>query len=222
MGRQGHGGDHQGRAGKACRNPYDCWRGRRVFILASGPSLTEEDAQKVKNEVVIAVNCSIRLAPFAACLYAGDFKWWQAYEEDWRGFGGMKATISAEAARKYPEIRKYDMRARDVLSREGLATGNNSGYQAANLAFLHGATEIYLLGVDCKANPGQNHWHPDHAARGKHRLTNPSGGLYRQWAQNWTKIHKALEAEGVKLVNCSRDSALTIPRMDLESVLDSA
>lgn len=173
----------------------------------------------LRGEKIVAVNCSIRLAPFATCLYAGDFKWWQEYEQDWRGFAGMKATISPEAARRYPELRHYKMRCREVLSRDGLATGNNSGYQAANLAYLHGATEIYLLGVDCKAEPGKNHWHPDHSGRGKHRLTNPSQGLYRQWRKNWTKIHAALESEGVKLVNCSRDTSLTIPHKPLEQVL---
>lgn len=97
------------------------------------------------------------------------------------------------------------------MGREGVATCGNSGYQATNLAYLLGAARIGLIGFDMK--PGKHHhFHGDH--RGG-TLTNPTDGLYRDWIKGFSEIHEALQAEGVELVNCSRETELTIPRMSL-------
>lgn len=60
-----------------------------------------------------------------------------------------------------------------------------------------------------------NHFHGDH--RGG-TLTNPTAGLYKQWIEGFSEIHRLLEAWGVELVNCSRETALTIPSKRLEDV----
>lgn len=108
---------------------------------------------------------------------------------------------------------------KDGLGKNGIATGGNSGYQAVNLAYLLGANPIYMLGFDMKPKHGVNHWHGDHDRRGEHRLTNPNSNVYRQWIKNFSKMHREAQEVGVDIINCSRETALTIPRMSLEECL---
>jgi len=128
----------------------------------------------------------------------------------------MRYSINPMACREFG-CRRVDTEARTGLGRRGVATGGNSGYQAVNLAYLLGASRVVLIGFDMQgAGPGRNHFHPDHNAGGRHNLTNPTESLYRQWRRRFSEIHEALAEEGVALVNASRETALTIPRVDLE------
>ena len=82
--------------------------------------------------------------------------------------------------------------------------GNNSGYQAINLAFLFGATKIILLGYDmCVSQDGRRHFFGDHP---KEIHANSD---YREWVPRFEALGKDLESEGVEVINCSRRTALT-------------
>lgn len=100
------------------------------------------------------------------------------------------------------------------LGKDRLHTGGNSGYQAVNLAYLLGASRICLLGYDMQPTGGKTHWHGDHK-----KLSNPTPGSYKRWRQHFTRLHQDLVAEGVELINCTRETALTVPRMELEQCL---
>lgn len=201
------------RTGGDSGNPYGSWRGA-VFILASGPSANQEDARKAKEKGrVIAVNCAIRLCPDADALYAADHQWWKKYEDDWRDFRGLRFSINKQAVQEYGCI-YVPIEAKEGLGRKGVATCSNSGYQATNLAWLLGAEQIFLIGFDMKPKDGVHHFHGNHQGLG-----NPTPNLYDRWIRGFANIHKRLKAEGVELINCSRDTALTIPRANLEDVL---
>ena len=107
------------------------------------------------------------------------------------------------------------MEGKTGLGRQGVATCGNSGYQAVNLAYLLGAKRIGLLGFDMRPKSGANHFHGDHRGGS---LTNPNAQLYRRWIAGFSELHRLLEAEGVELINCSRETALAIPRADLCSI----
>lgn len=191
--------------------PYGAWRGETVFILASGPSACKEDAQRAKEKGrVITVNCAIRLCESDA-HYAGDHKWWDFYRDDWKDFRGLRFSINTDAVVEFDCIH-VPVEGKRGLGKRGVATCGNSGYQATNLAYLLGARKICLIGFDMK--PGKaHHFHGDH--RGG-TLTNPTTGLYRDWIKGFSELHEALAGEGVELVNCSRNTALTIPRASLD------
>lgn len=78
----------------------------------------------------------------------------------------------------------------------------NSGYQAINLAYHFGAKEIYLLGFDMQRTNGLSHWHGDHPKGWA------NGGDYRDWINRMNELAIDLRREGVKVVNCSRETAL--------------
>ena len=162
-------------------------------------------------------------------LYASDLKWWTEYRQPkpdmgwpgWPSFDAVKVGFPGDVHGHHPEVLQVKMGAsgRPLCLDGALAPGGNSAHAAANLAFCLGASEIYLLGVDCKAQGQRNHWHADHCGRSRNRLTNPNRSLYKVWISNWIRLHAELARYGVQLVNCSRDSALTIPRRKLEDVL---
>lgn len=79
----------------------------------------------------------------------------------------------------------------------------NSGYQAINLAYHIGAKEIFLLGYDMQRTGGLNHWHPDHPKGWA------NGGDYADWRKRLAELSADLTSAGVKVVNCSRETALT-------------
>jgi len=87
------------------------------------------------------------------------------------------------------------------LGREIIHFNGNSGAQAINLAYLMGATRIILLGYDMGAT-GQSHWFGSHPKG----LTN---GNYSGYVSNFTKLAADLAREGVEVINCTRQTALT-------------
>ena len=63
----------------------------RFVCIASGPSLTPEDVQAVKEwrdagkGKVIVVNTTFRAAPWADAMFAMDAKWWPIRTAGWVG-----------------------------------------------------------------------------------------------------------------------------------------
>lgn len=93
--------------------------------------------------------------------------------------------------------------------------GGNSGYQAINLAYLWGAKTIILLGLDCSKSPdGQAHWFGQHGPE----LTQQQP--FDLWQSNFPALAQDLKDHGVRVINCSRQTALTcFERMTLEEAM---
>jgi len=195
---------------------YGAWDVDRIVVVASGPSLTREDVKRIRGERVIVVNTTVKMIPWADVLYACDLKWWEHNENLWRDFQGLKVTWAKPAAAKFNILYAYGKKEKG-LGRDSLHTGGGSGHMAVNLAYLL-ATErlkqIVLLGFDMQYKDGQPHWH------GRHRRTsNPSENALKKWADRMVEMYKDLDSLGIDLINCTRESALTIPRKPLEDVL---
>jgi hypothetical protein len=94
--------------------------------------------------------------------------------------------------------------------------GMNSGYQAINLAYLMGATHIVLLGYDMQPTGGKQHWfgeHPDELR---------TGPLQSMFAPKFVRLALDLEAAGIRVTNCTRETALTcFKRASLQETLAS-
>lgn len=189
------------------------WPGETVVILASGPSLTREDVEYVRGKArVIVINSTVDLAPWADVLYACDGRWWH-----WRKgapeFQGMKYSIDIQASRYDVTVLKSTGVEGLELRPHALRTGKNSGYQAINLAVHFGADRIVLLGYDMQPGPnGEEHHHPDHPNR--------SRSPYPSFRAQFPALVAPLQALGIEVVNCTRQTALTcFPQAALEAVL---
>lgn len=93
-----------------------------------------------------------------------------------------------------------------------LHSGQNSGYQAINLAYLMGAEVILLLGYDMARRNGKGHFFGEHPETLNHKTD------YRQFITNFDSIKP--DQYGIEIINCTRDTALTaFPKMDLEKAI---
>lgn len=185
--------------------------GETVVIIGGGPSLTLDDVRYCKERApVIAVNDAYRLAPWSYMLYACDLKWWQWHEAAAR-FHHNKWTTSLEA---HEQMGIHYIRGADG---DGLSTdpelihfGQNSGYQAINIAYHLGASRVLLLGFDMSiAHNGQSHWFGDHPDK----IRSSYGG----WLKNFETI---AEQNLIEIINCSRHTALkAFPQATINEVL---
>lgn len=183
------------------------------FCLASGPSMCREDAEAVRGRGrVIAINNTLELAPFADIHYSCDAMWWRTYWGRFEGFAGRRMGLAHADLPAGVEPRQH--RNAPGLGLDLIHTGNNSGYQAINVAFLEGATTIVLLGYDMQS-AGQ-HWHAPHPTP----LANFSRGMPELCRPKFSPLAHDLRARGVRCINASRATALEcFERIPLPDVL---
>ncbi len=193
----------------------------KIICVASGPSLTAEQGFQISctsDWKVIAVNNTWQRVPMADVLYACDQQWWKMYYLDVAArFKGESWTGDRWAAHKYGlcHVQLYD---KPGLSVEHgvIHSGANSGYQAINLAYHFGAREILLVGYDMQMTYGMSHWHGDHDSN-LPPMPNVNGGRtplvssyaeFPMWVARFEDLAKDLHDTGVKVTNCSIETAL--------------
>jgi hypothetical protein len=185
-------------------------------VIASGASLTQEDVDYCKGRAaVLCVNNAYQLAPWAAALYACDAQWWNHYNPR---FLGRKITASNE--RLHGDLQTQVERI-EAVNREGISqeagvvhTGGNSGFQAVNLAYLWGATHIYLLGFDMQETNGKKHFF------GAHPQPLQNTAHWHIMAKRMDAVAMDYAAAGVTVINCTRETALkAYRRAAIEDVL---
>lgn len=140
------------------------WPGETAFIIAGGPSVTQEQVDRLKGRKVIAIKLSIEKAPWADFLYFADGLWWKTHKATVKAFQGRMVTT----ADLYGVDRVFKLlkAAPPGLwpTPDGLAVRRTSTSGAINLAFHLGAKRIVLLGLDGKLAPdGRTHHHTPHA-----------------------------------------------------------
>lgn len=150
------------------------------------------------------MNDAWQLAPWADVLYACDGRWWDAK----RPQAGQQAP-GLWVSQDEPACARYGLAYAPSRTGQGLCRepwvvnqGLNSGYQALNLAYHFGARQVLLLGFDMQKTGGKSHWFGDHP--GKLNVPSP----YTEFVKRFDLLAKDLEAEGVNVINCSRDTAL--------------
>lgn len=173
--------------------PTPKWAGQTVACLASGPSLTAEDCQRVRDAGVrtITTNDTFKRAPWADILLATDHGWWQQHMHEMVP-GPARWTCSYAAIKEFHELE---------LFRTNLAT-RNTGAKAIELAIHLGAARVILLGYDCSLEKGV-HWHGKHT-----RTTNPDVKVVGEWFDHFETMARFAKDRGVEVVNCSRHTAL--------------
>lgn len=199
------------------------WNGLCI-VAAPGPSLTEEVAEACKGHHVVAVNDAWRRVPFAEVLYAGDSSWWEHHGgvpefvgEKWSAHGDRTVNDKRLCWLRYG-LKLVRGRFDPGFSFDPAAIhyGENSGYQAVNLAALMmGAVgKIALVGFDMKMVDGKRHFFGEHPPE----LRSTASG-YQKWPLKFAQAAKSLPA-GLEIVNCTPGSALTcFPMRELSEVL---
>ena len=131
------------------------WDGETVAVLATGPNMSQDVADALREHRRIVVNFTHRLAPDADMLVAMDGNWPQEY----RDFPGMRVT-----GVKDDDLDAYYIGPR--WERVRLENGaeveiHNSGLTAVRIAAAMGAKKIILAGFD-GFSPGERvHYYDD-------------------------------------------------------------
>lgn len=182
-----------------------------AICIASGHSLTFKDVDYCRGKgKVYVVNDGYKIAPWADVLYAADTDWWD-YHDGVTQFDGERWTCAKESSLKYG-INHIDYKPQEKWSSspDWIATGGNSGFQAVNLAEIHGATKIILLGYDMGFT-NKKHWFGEHPSR----INRPS--RYDEWIKRFNDAKPLIKAE---VINCTPNSNLKcFPMADLRDVL---
>lgn len=206
-----------------------CWPHSTVVCIASGPSLTKEDCDYVRDwrgaacgRKVIVVNTSYKLAKWADLLYAADHEWWTKYITRVRHEFEGECWTQLQQGDRNEAITKFDVKYANLERYPGLNTkigfingGGNSGYQAVGLAYQAGADRIVLLGYDMGTAGEQTHWHPEHPWwNAKIRRD------YAGWSRQFVRLYDDLCKAQVSIVNASRSTTIQkIPRVTIEEAL---
>lgn len=190
---------------------------RDFVVIASGPSLTDEDVDHVRGKAeVITVNTAYQCAPWADHVYAYDLPWWNYHMPIVRKHcTGKLWTGGITAKQCFQELNLIEtLRGGAALSWKYLINGQNSGMQALTLACVLGAKRIYMLGFDAQHTDGERHFHglhPDGWANSDQVL---------QWHKHFDRIAPQMKEAGIQVVNCSRVTALRcFDRATIQDVL---
>lgn len=156
--------------------------------------------------------------------YFADCSWWRWHrdKQEFKDFKGEKCSIwvsGNEITDPYVHILRNSTGNQHGhgLSDDNrmLVTGGNSGYQALNLATLAGAKNIILLGYDAREPaPGEkSHWFGEHPQIA-------TLAAYPMYRESFKKGADAIKAAGVRVVNCSPNSAIDVfEKMELNEAL---
>ena len=212
-------------------------KGQRCFIVATGPSQSIEDFNKLKGEITFSVNS------IYTCFSDTDWRPTYycvqdrvVYEKNCKGIDELKAAqrfISdsiPQAYRKgdilYPTNErfhhcfngyKFRIRFSDDSSKVVFAA-NTIVYSAIQLAVYMGFSEIYLTGCDCNYTSPKKHFNHDTNEKIESKIKlDEIGNLmlasYRA-AKKYTDTHP------VKIYNATRGGKLEIfPRVNLDDVV---
>ena len=199
-------------------SPRPDWRGHTAVVVASGPSLTDEQITLIEHSVVftIAVNNSYAKLRHPDVVYACDYLWWKLnHMKAKQNIPRRQMWTQDRAAAEQFQLSHIQWEGKDGLGKRGLRVNGNSGAGAINLAYHFGARRILLVGMDMKPGPnGEKHWHPDHPK------PLVQGQQFEEWRKKMGVLAADLKTEGVTVVNCTPGSALTcFPMGDLEQEL---
>ena len=198
-------------------SPWPDWSGDTVVCVATGPSLTAEDVQRVHGRrmldrcKVIAINeagltqYKPLAAPWADILYAADQKWWRHYVPEFYGLrvSGEPVPRAEQNGQVFPAIHTVPLKMLErgeLMPREpgSVVSGGHSGFQALGLALTLGAARILLLGYDC-GGPQRN----CHADRPAHFQNDAN---MNRWIQCYNRVPH--EWPMVTVINCSMISRI--------------
>jgi hypothetical protein len=183
------------------------WAGQRVVCIASGPSLTLDDCELVRESRLptIVTNTTFRQCFWAAALFGFDPPWWNAYLAE------VRALFTGRLFSKSSALRKQGVE----WVGNGFQSFGISGTDAISMAMRCGSRDITLLGYDCQLTEGRTHHHGDHPAW----LKDCRRDMWA-WPIKFKRLAVYAEHMGATVVNASRATALDcFTRKPLEACL---
>lgn len=226
----------------------DIHKGERCFIICSGPSLTVEDINLLKNETTFVMNSFVKVLDeidFVPTYYAiQDGRVYSRIRED---FVKYKNRFSAIFVGRYFFKRKYYNEANwikfpqyfmggidNMFLKEktpdiqfspdasvAVYDGGTIAYSILQIACYMGFKEIYLLGADCEYKAGTiNDFTDNKDNMSEVDLNRDTGGVVKSWERAYVKAYQYSKKNDISIINITRGGRLEVfPRKNLEDVL---
>lgn len=155
----------------------DGWE--RCIVAATGPSLTEAvaDTARLRQSEgwrLIAVNDAYKILPSADVLYACDRRWWEIHQPVFAGEKWSSHSSSAlvdDNKLQWGKSEGYGIKLMRADTGDGFCFaqdmiyyGDNSGFQAVNLALTFGAKRVKMIGFDMRKVDARSHFFGEHCA----------------------------------------------------------
>lgn len=210
--------------------------GERCFIIATGPSLTMEDIESLKNENTISMNSICKLyekTDWRPTYFAvQDNLVFESLQEIIRAHKEVPVFISDNIPSKFkrekewvefPTDTKYH--SYDILRKKYYAKfsddaydivydGYSIAYSCIELAVYMGFKEIYLLGADCTYLGEKEHFVDSGVEDRARKYATP------KLIVGYEKVKEYADSHGIKVYNTTRGGVLEVfPRVALEDVL---
>ncbi len=214
------------------------YKGKRCFIVATGPSLTIEDLELIKSEYTFAVNSALKLydrTSWRPTFYGiQDRLVFQAmkdlvFEQDEKILLFIADVIEECAtiperccifpynvAYHYINFRRYNHYYAKFSDDcyDTVYDGYSITYSMIEVAVYLGFEEIYLIGADCSYGKGKDHVVESGFIDKKAYLN------YERMTAGYMAAREYAEKNGIKIINCTRGGMLEVfPRKQLEEVL---
>ena len=191
--------------------------GRRIFILANGPSILKENLSTLKGEVVIGMNASTKLEKrfdFTSKYYVVSDARFMKMPEKRRW--AMEDLTSTTHRVLRSDLRSFDSRELQKqttyvkpLTRDGFSHNLANGFHygctttmlAIQLAWHLGAHEVYLLGCDLRYFIENPRFYVEDVPQLEDAFTSVQ-------VSNIANAATIFDKDGRKLINCSERSFL--------------
>lgn len=227
----------------------DIHKGKRIFIIACGPSLREEDILKLKDEITIGVNGTIALYEKIGWIPTyyniADPNAYKKYEEKINNAGLKKALLGIHLKKHeknmtfepyyyerylkgalFPltlkRLKKYMHFSTDIY-REGVnCNGLFITTHALQFAAYMGAKEIYLYALDCDYSGSKTHFDdPENSNTETGKTENDIERIVNAEFAFCEKAREYAEANKIKIYNATRGGRLEVfERVDLDTLFE--
>lgn len=214
----------------------DIHKGERCFIIATGPSLTMNDVESLKNEYTFSMNSICKLYDqtdwrptyFAIqdnCVFEKMQDYIRAHKE-------VPVFISDNIKRKFkresdwiefPTDTKYHSYEMLIGKYHALFSddcyeivydGYSIAYSCLELAVYMGFKEIYLLGADCTYSGEKEHFVDSGVEDRSRKFATP------KLTAGYEAAKKYADSHSVKIYNATRGGVLEVfPRVNLDEIL---
>jgi hypothetical protein len=194
------------------------WPGERCFVICGGESVrAQKDLIRQLKGRVIAVKHGVFLRPDADVLFFAGERPQEIAPVCLKAYQGDTVVVRGKGHPVFPESAKRIGRTPEphtALSDDPTTVaGYDAGTSAINLAYLFGATEIVVLGMDMQGG----RWFTGEIT---HYLPQPPERDFQTHMGPLPELAKDAERKGIRIVNCSPTSRVTcFERQPLEAFL---
>lgn len=213
----------------------DIHHGERCFIIATGPSLTMEDIESLKDEKTISMNSICKLykeTDWRPTYYAiQDNFVFNNMQDILRRHKEVPVFISDNIWRRFKREKEWIEFPTNVMYHASLThktyfarfsddaydivyDGYSIAYSCIELAVYMGFKEIYLLGADCTYLGEKEHFVDSGVEDRSRKYATP------KLIVGYEKVKEYADSHGIKVFNATRGGVLEVfPRVDLDAVL---